>query len=363
MSTESTDAPKMPRQTKKPKKLLMAALPVAVVAVGLWMWLDSGRYESTDNAALQQARITVAANVSGRITRVFATDSTIVTAGTPLFEVDPEPYRLALAKAETALAQARLQIDQLRANYQVALAQEQSARDSVAYFDAELKRQQAITVKGVGTASALDSARHDANSAHQTLNAATQSVDAALAALGGDPDIKTDEHPTVRAALVARDSAAYDLSLTTVKAAADGIVYQASNFKPGQYVSAGATLFSLVETGDTWVTANFKETQIGRMQPGDTATVVFDTFPGHDFKAVVESVGAGTGAEFSVLPAQNATGNWVKVTQRVPVKLRLSQNANLSGLRTGLSAEVTVDTRAATRLSALFGTRAEAKPE
>lgn len=347
---------------KKPKTLLMVALPVIVIGAGLWVWLSSGRYESTDNAAFQQARITVASDVAGRVTDVYVSDSTTVKAGDPLFQVDPEPYKLSLAKAETALAQARLQIDQLRANYRVALAQAKSAQDSADYYTSELKRQQAITTKGAGTAAGLDAARHSANAAQEALNAANQSVDAALAALGGDADIKTDDHPTVRAALVARDTAAYNLSLTTVKAAADGIVYKADSFKPGQFVSAGVTLFTLVESGDVWVTANFKETQIGKMEPGDTARIVFDTFPGRDFKAVVESIGAGTGAEFSVLPAQNATGNWVKVTQRVPVKLRFTEGEDLSGLRTGLSADVRIDTRAKTKLDKLIG-RAEGKTE
>ncbi len=345
---------------KKPKKLLMAALPLVVVAAGLWIWLDSGRYEETDNAAFQQARISVASDLSGRVTAVQVGDSQRVKAGDPLFRVDPEPYRLALAQAEAALSQARLGIDQLRAAYRLALAQEKVAQDSYDYYQTELTRQRAITGRGAGTESALDAARHNANAARETLAAAKQTAVSALAGLAGNADIETDAHPTVQAAIVARDKAAYNLSLTEVKAPADGIVYKADSFKPGQFVTAGATLFSLVESGDAWVTANFKETQIGRMQPGQSATVEFDTFPGRDFKAVVESIGAGTGAEFSVLPAQNATGNWVKVTQRVPVRLRMAQDSDLNGLRSGLSASVTVDTRAKTRLDALIS-RAEAK--
>jgi membrane fusion protein (multidrug efflux system) len=151
-----------------------------------------------------------------------------------------------------------------------------------------------------------------------------------------------------------------------VKAPADGVVYKADSFKPGQFVAAGSPLFTLVETGDTWIEANFKETQIGQMAPGQRATVEFDTFPGRDYTATIEAVGAGTGAEFSILPAQNATGNWVKVTQRVPVRLRLEPGADLAGLRAGLSAAVTVDTHADTRLDTLIsalGTPAHAGAE
>ena len=187
---------------------------------------------------------------------------------------------------------------------------------------------------------------------------------AALAALGGDAAIITDDHPKVRAAQVARDRAAYDLALTTVKAPATGVVYKAASFKPGQFVAAGSPLFTLVETADIWIEANFKETQIGGMAPGQGATVEFDTFPGRDYEVTIEAIGAGTGSEFSILPAQNATGNWVKVTQRVPVRLNFAPGADLAGLRSGLSAVVTVDTHADTRLDTLIsalGSLAQAK--
>lgn len=347
-------APQKAPPRKTPRKLLMAALPLLILAGGIWVWLDSGRYESTENAALQQARLSVASDLSGRVTDVYVADGRTVQSGAPLFRVDPQPYELALAQSDAALAQARLGVDQLRASYRQALAQQKIAQDNANYYSAELKRQQAITGRGAGTESALDAARHSANAALESLSGAQQAVQAALAALGGDPEIATNDHPSVRAAQVARDKAAYNLSLTTVKAPADGIIYKADSFKPGQFVTAGAALFSLVETGDIWVVANFKETQIGKMQTGQTATVAFDTFPGREFEAVIEAIGAGTGAEFSILPAQNATGNWVKVTQRVPVRLRFDKDQALDGLRSGLSAEVTVDTRARTRLDALI---------
>ncbi len=354
--TAETQAPK-----KSPKKLLMATLPVVLVLAGGWVWLDSGRYESTENAAVQQARLSVASDISGRVTEVFVKDNDRVTAGQPLFRVDPEPYRIALAQADAALAQARLQVAQLRAAYNLAQAQEQVAQDTADYLASELKRQEAITGRGAGTESALDAARHDASSALESLAAAKQGVAAALAALGGDPQVATDAHPMVMAALTAREKAAYNLGLTTVSAPVDGVITKADSFKPGQFVAAGAALFSLVETGDTWIEANFKETQIGKMAPGQRAEVEFDTFPGKEFEAVVAAVGAGTGAEFSLLPAQNATGNWVKVTQRVPVTLRLTETTELPALRTGLSAAVTVDTKAATNLDALV-MRVEGQP-
>lgn len=341
--------------TKKPKKWVLLSLPVVLVLAGAWFWLGSGRYEETENAAYQQARIAIASDIAGRVNAIYVTDSAPVHAGDALFQVDPEPYKLDLAQADAQLAMARLQIDQLRASYQMALAQEKSAQETATYYAAELVRQSAVTERGAGTESRLSEARHNADSANETLNSAHQTVASALAALGGQAEIVTDNHPSVRAAIVARDQAAYDLTLTTVHAPVDGIVYRADNFKKGQYVAAGSSLFSLVEPSDAWITANFKETQLAHMNAGNTATVTFDTFPDREYAATVESIGAGTGAEFSVLPAQNATGNWVKVTQRIPVRIRLNEGQDIGDLRTGISATVTVDTGAKTHLGSLLG--------
>ena len=176
------------------------------------------------------------------------------------------------------------------------------------------------------------------------LAAAKQGVANALAGLGGKPDLETDQHPSVQSALAAREKAAYNLSLTTVHAPSDGVLYQAASFRAGQFVAAGNPLFALVATNDTWVDANFKETQLSGIKTGESADVEFDSYPGQTFKGRVAAIGAGTGAEFSLLPAQNATGNWVKVTQRVPVRIALDKSDALPDLRSGLSAKVSVDT-------------------
>ncbi|MEO5757246.1 MAG: HlyD family secretion protein, partial [Mesorhizobium sp.] len=159
------------------------------------------------------------------------------------------------------------------------------------------------------------------------------------------------------------DKAAYDLAQTSVRAPADGVISQASSFKVGQYVGAGTPLFSLVETGDTWIDANFKETQLTHMKPGQKAEIVVDTYPGRTFEATVKAIGAGTGAEFSLLPAQNATGNWVKVTQRIPVRLELTDVDAKMALRTGMSTAVTVDTGVARGFPKIFGHATAAEAE
>ncbi|EEW25641.1 HlyD family secretion protein [Rhodobacter ferrooxidans] len=329
-----------PRQ----RRALMLALPVALLlAAGGW-WLLGGASETTENANLHQARIAITSDLAGRVVAVNITDNQTVKAGDVLFQVDPEPYRLALARADAALAAARLSGEQLKLAYAQAQMQARVASDEASYQASELARQQSLSDRGAAATAALDTARHTAQKAEELRLLAEQGVAAALVALNGDPDAAVDSLPQVMAAQAARDAASYDLALTTVKAPADGIISQAASFKVGQRVAVGASLFALVETSDAWVEANFKETQLGDIKVGQAAEVEFDLHPGVRLAATVQAIGAGTGSEFSVLPAQNATGNWVKVTQRVPVRLQLDDDAASLGLASGLSASVTVTT-------------------
>ncbi|QDB99664.1 HlyD family secretion protein [Mesorhizobium sp. 8] len=360
--------PPLPEPAAQPKKkkrgrsrfILMFALPLLLAAGGAYVWVTGGRYEETDNANLRQARVSISADTAGRIVEVDVADNQSVKKGDVLFKIDPQPYQIALAQADAAVANARLNVEQLRAAYSQAMAQEKSAASEVNYAQSQFDRASDLAKKGINTTSALDEARNDLDKAKQQLAVAEQGIESAKAALGGNPAIETDKHPAVLAALAQRDKAAFDLSQTTVAAPADGVVYQAASFKVGQYVSTGTPLFALVETADTWIDANFKETQLTHLKPGQSAEVVLDTYPGRTFKATVEAIGAGTGAEFSLLPAQNATGNWVKVTQRIPVRLTLDDNAGKLALRTGMSADVTVDTGHTRGFAGLFGGHAVA---
>lgn len=335
-------APQKPRRLRR--NLLMIALPLALAVGGTYGWVTGGRYQETDNANLRQARVSIAAETSGRIVESNVSDNMAVKAGAVLFVVDPEPYRLALSQADAALANARLNVDLIRTKYSQATAQQKTAQNDLDFYQSELDRQTALTKKGVGTQAALDSSRHDLVKSQDALASATEAVGGAVAALGGTPDIETDRYPTVLTAIAQRDKAAFDLSRTTVKAPADGVLYQAASFRTGQFVAAGSPLFALVESGDNWIDANFKETQLEHMTLGQTAEVWLDAFPNRPLKATVEAIGAGTGAEFSLLPAQNATGNWVKVTQRIPVRLKVETPEDGLLLRTGMSATVEVDT-------------------
>ncbi|MBZ9920280.1 MULTISPECIES: HlyD family secretion protein [unclassified Mesorhizobium] len=355
MTPPAEPAPVPKKKRRLGRFLLMFALPAALVIGGGYVWVTGGRYQETENANLQQAKVSIASDTAGRIVQVAISDNQRVKQGDLLFAIDPEPYRIALAQADAAVAAARLNVEQLRAAYSQAMAQEKSASSEVAYAQSQYDRAADLAQKGINAKSSLDEARNDLDKAKQQLAVAEQGIVSAKAALGGNPDIETDKHPTVMSALAARDKAAYDLAQTTVKAPADGVVYQAASFKVGQYVGSGTPLFSLVETGDTWIDANFKETQLTNMKPGQKAEIVVDTYPGRTFEATVKAIGAGTGADFSLLPAQNATGNWVKVTQRIPVRLELSDPDAKMMLRTGMSAAVTVDTGVARGLPGIFG--------
>jgi len=353
----SKDLPRVPQLTvveTPPKKkrggrfLLMLALPVVLAVGGGYLWLTGGRYASTDNAYLQQDRVTITADQSGRIVEVAVNENDLVKKGDLLFRIDPEPYKLAQRQAEAAVAVAKLQVEQLRSNYQQALAEQQSAEDSLAYRQKTFQRQKDLLDRGVTSNADFDTAQNNLRLAEQVVAQAREKVSGALTALGGDPNIQTDQHPTVLQAKVAEETAALALKETSVFAPDDGVVSQTDRLRVGQYVTnpamAPTALLSLVETATTYVAANFKETDLTHMKVGQSATVTFDTYPDRPFAAHVASIDAGTGSAFSLLPAQNASGNWVKVVQRVPVRLRLDGPVDFSTLRTGLSATVEVDT-------------------
>lgn len=329
---------------RKKRRVLMIAGPLVLLLAAGGYWLMGGRYEETENAYLHQARISVASSVPGRIDKVFVKDNQTVKTGDVLFQVDPVPFKLAQAQADAAVTAARISVEQLKLAYATAQANLQLAKDEADYQSIERQRQESLGAKGVATDSNLIDARHDERTALDKRDLAEQAVASALAAIGGDPLIPTDNHPAVRSAIIAREQAAYNYANAVVKAPANGVIYQASSFKPGQMVAAGQSLFALVQTDDIWVDANFKETQLAGIYVGAPAELTFDADPGRTLKATVAAIGAGTGSEFSLLPAQNATGNWVKVTQRVPVTLRLDNPADVAGLASGVSASVSVDT-------------------
>ncbi len=340
--------------------IIMASVPVLLLLVGGWLWLSGGRYVSTDNAYVQLDKLMITGEAAGRIVEVDVGENQAVKKGDLILRLDPAPYQNAVDQASAAVAGARLQVEQLRASYQQATAQLKLAGDNVAFQEVNFKRQQDLLAKGVASQATYDQTQNALQSAEQARTQAEQAQIAARAALGGNVDIESDQHPAVMQALAALATAKLNLQHTVVRAPANGIIAQTDRLIVGQYVTdptlSPTPLCALVETDRAWVEANYKETDLNHMRVGQAATVWFDAYPGHKFAGTVESIGAGTGAEFAVLPAQNATGNWIKVVQRVPVRIHLTDPNVDVPLRSGLSSYVTVDTKAGS------GTAAAAEP-
>ncbi|MEO8756192.1 MAG: HlyD family secretion protein [Devosia sp.] len=331
-----------PKKKGSRRLVLMIAVPLVLIVAGGWFYLTGGRYEDTDNAYVQQAKVSLSADVAGRITAVNVGENQPVKAGAVLFTIDPQPYQIALDQSNAALASARVNVEQLKVAYGTAGAQLKSAQATLVIRQAAFDRQNALVQQGVNSNSTLDDTKLSLQQAQASVDLANQQVAQATAALGGDPAITTDKHPAVLAALAAVEAAQRNLSKTIVVSPSDGIVANVSSLNVGQFVAAGTPIASLVETSGTWIEANFKETQLSDMSAGQPASVGVDAFPGK-LGCKVASIGAATGSEFSLIPAQNATGNWVKVVQRLPVRIECPTD-KVALLKTGMSASVAVDT-------------------
>jgi len=332
------------RLLQRLRRPLMLLAPAALLVAG-YLYLTSGRYQSTDDAYTQAATVSISANVAGRVLEIYVHDNEIVRQGEPLYRLDDAPFRIAVSDAQARLASARLQLASLKATYRQKQVELHAARDTLAFAQIQFDRNSRLLRSGIASQAQYDQASNALDLARQQVANAEQQIAVALANLGGDPDIAPERHPLVEQAQAALDRAQLDLSYTLVKAPAEGIVTKVEQLQVGDYIAASAPVFALVSTHDVWIEANFKEVQLAHMQPGQTATVEIDRIPGRRFSARVTSVSPGTGSQFSMLPAENATGNWVKVVQRVPVRLQLTEVDPGLKWQAGLSANVTVDTR------------------
>jgi membrane fusion protein (multidrug efflux system) len=331
---------------------------VLAVAVGMLLfYLFTGRYVSTEDAALQAAQSSVSSNVPGRVVELAVHDNQPVHRGDVLFRLEDRPFRIAVADATAKLSAARLQISAIKATYRRTLLEAASARDTLRYRQQEYERQQRLIAAGIASRAQFEQAEHAVDLARQQYAAAQQQADSVAALLGDRPDLPLDQHPTVQQAQATLDRANLDLSYTVVRAADDGIVAKVEQLQVGDYIAAAIPVFTLVSTRDVWVEANFKEDQLSYMRSGQSAEIKLDAYAGRVLKGRVASLSPGTGSEFAVLPPENATGNWVKVVQRVPVRLQI-EAAEALPLQAGLSAQVTVDTRHRRSIFGLFSAAA-----
>ena len=348
--TQSESTPVEPEMTPddgvKPKarrRILMFCVPVLLAVAGGYVWLTGGRYVTTDNAYVHQPMVNVSPDVSGRISEVDVVENQMVQAGMPLFRLDPEPLNIALAEAEAALSGARLSVAQLRAAYDTAQAKLAATLHIKDVRDREFERQKELSSRGISSSAALDESTMAVYTSENDVNLARAAVEAAAAALGGDPAIKTDNFPAVRTALAKRAAARRNLSKAVVLAPVTGVISQIESLNVGQYVTPAATVASVVKTGETWIEANYKETQLETLKIGQPVEVEVDAYPGIKLEGIVESISSATGSQFSLIPAQNATGNWVKVVQRLSIRIGVTPDA-AHPLRDGMSTTVSIDT-------------------
>ena len=323
---------------------LMLAGPILVLIAGSWWYLTSGRYVSTDDSYIQAARTMISADISGRVVAIAVSDNERVTPDQVLFQLDDRPYRIAVEEATAMLATARLQVDAMKATYRLKVADAKAAEDTLAYQQREFDRQRQLAASGTASRQAYDQSQNALQTAQQKVISTQSDIANILAQLGGNPDIPVAEHPLVQRAQATLDKAELDLSYTTVRAHENGIVTKVEQLQVGSHVTALTPVFSMM-SNRIWVEANFKETELTYMHPGQKATVEVDTYPDVVFNAKVVSLSPGTGLSFSLLPPENATGNWVKVVQRLPVRLELESPDPNHLLHAGLSATVDVDTQ------------------
>ncbi len=301
--------------------LLLVVVPLVAVVAGFYVYATGGREVETDNAYVKANIVPISASVNGRVIEVLARDNQPVEAGALLFRLDPEPYQIAVDGARAQMDVVRTDVQSLRAEYRATLQEAAEVRSRIDFLEKQLARQEYLKEKGMSRGDTYDEARHNVDAARRRLDSIREKSNRVIAEL----------------------SAMLDLSRALIKAPFAGVV---SNMKlqVGEFVEKGAPMFSLIESGPLWIEANYKETQLTHMTVGQSAKVVADAYPDHEWPASVEAIAPATGAEFAVLPPQNATGNWVKVVQRVPVRIKVEQPPGKPQLRAGMTVTVTVDT-------------------
>lgn len=344
-----------PKRRRWLRPALMLGGVLAVVAGAGAFWLHGGRYAGTDDAYVQADKLLLSTDVAGIVRSIAVREGDVVQAGQVLVTLDPAPFEHATRQAAAQLLQTALTLRAMQADYRRILHDIGAQEAAVQLAQATYDRVAQIVNSGAVTRASFDQARFGLQQAQQQLESLRVQAQVQLAKLGGEADAPVEQHPDYRAAEARLAEAKRQLDHTTLRAPFGGTVTQVSTLQPGQYLGAATPAFALVSDQRVWVDALPKETDLTHVKPGDKATVTVDTYPGVTFDASVESISPASGSTFSVLPAQNASGNWVKVVQRIPVRIRVEQPADGPRLRAGMSAEVSIDTGHERHLADLIG--------
>ena len=342
--------------------LLLIVLPLVAVLAGLTFYLNGGRYVTTDDAYVGAQKVLITPDVSGKIISVAVKEGQQVSAGDVLFQIDPVPYQLAVAQARAKLEDAKSSHDNLVANVKLYDQTIEIVNAGIAVKQRDVDRKSALVKSNFGSQLDLDNSSTALITAQAQRQLVTQQRSTALNQLLGNPELPLEEFPAYEQAKAALADAQRNLDLTTVRALMAGVATQVDQIQLGRFTVAGTPVFSIIDVADPWVDANPKESDFTYVEVGQPVSIDVDAFPDHVFKGVVGSLSPGTGAQFAILPPQNATGNFVKVVQRVPVRIYFDKNDRyVQKLKAGMSAYTTIDTGHRRSIASLFGfTPAEA---
>ncbi|HEY5305299.1 MAG TPA: HlyD family secretion protein [Pseudolabrys sp.] len=329
---------------KRLRMILLVGLPVLAVLIGAIFYLMGGRYISTDNAYVGAQKVLITPEVSGRIIHVAVAEGQHVKPGDELFTLDPEPYRLALETAQAKAAAARADYDKAKTNLASLSKLVDLSAKNVELKQHDLDRKTTLVKSQAGSQADVDTAAAAMVTAQLESQFTMQQRDTTLSSLLGNPDLPLAQFPEYAQAKAALDQAGRDSNHTTIRAPISGTATQVDNIQLGRFVAPGTPVLSVIDDQAPWVDANPKETDITYLRIGQPATLDIDSFPDHTFKGHVVAVSPGTGSQFSILPPQNATGNWVKVVQRVPLRIAFDKDEDTHLLRSGMSVVVDIDT-------------------
>jgi membrane fusion protein (multidrug efflux system) len=337
--------------------LLLVVVPALALVAGLWIYLAGGRYISTDNAYVGAQKVLVTPDISGKIAAVMVKEGQHVAAGDTLFEIDPIPFRLALMQAQGKLEGVRTDFNNLRSNLKSLNELVDLSRQNVELKRKDVQRKAELVAKSSGAQADLDNSKSATVTAELEAQFAIQQQTSTLNSLLGNPDLPIEQYPPYVQAKAALDQAQRDLDHTVLKAAINGTATQVDNIQLGRFVTAGMPVSSIIDDAAPWVDANPKETDVTDLRLGQKVTVNVDAFPDRTFRGTVTSISPGTGAQFAILPPQNAIGNWVKVVQRLPLRISFDPGQNVKLLRAGMSATAEIDTGHSRSLAELLGLR------
>jgi membrane fusion protein, multidrug efflux system len=347
LPAERSPAPEAPSRSSHRRWLrwaLFLLLPMVLIIVG-YLYFEGGAYMSTDDAYVQADRVGLSTDVSGMVQSIEVKDNEDVVGGQVLFRLDPLPFQLKLDQAQAQLGVVRDNLNALKANYQNVQAQIKHAEDQIAFNQLQYQRQSVLARQQFAAQTTLDQARLNLQTSQESLVSLKAQLAGILANLDGNPDIPVEQYPEYRQALAARNEAAQELRDTVVRAPYPGTVTHVPSLELGMYLPASTTGFYLVDTDRVWVAAQPKETELTYVRPGQPATITVDTYPARTWHGTVASIGPAAESEFSLLPAENTSGNWVKVVQRIPLRVQIdTAQKGMPSLRAGMSVEVTVDT-------------------